>query len=81
MLLSVAIGSLFGTDATTLISISLGAGRAEEARLHLSQTVAVSILAAAAIALLTFLFMSPVLPLLGVTAALVPFAREYRRPQ
>jgi len=78
MLLSAATGSLFGTGAPTLISISQGAGRAKEARLHLSQTFAVSILAAAVIALLIFLFMSAVLRLLDVTAARVLFARLWR---
>ncbi|MGO9411864.1 MAG: MATE family efflux transporter [Spirochaetia bacterium] len=77
MLLSVAIGSLFGAGATTLISISLGAGRAEEARSLLGQAFAASILAAAVIALLTLAFMSPVLRLLGATPALLPFARRY----
>ena len=77
MLVSVAIGSLFGAGATTLISISLGAGREAEARSLLGQAFAASLLAAFAIAALTFVVMSPVLRLLGATPTLLPLARQY----
>jgi MATE family, multidrug efflux pump len=77
MLLSVAIGSLLGAGATTLISISLGAKRETEAASVLGQAFAVSMLAAVAVASLTFLFMSPVLRLLGATDMLLPYARRY----
>jgi len=77
MLLSVAIGSLLGAGSSTLISISLGAGREEEARSLLGQALVVSILAAAGLTALTLLFMTPVLRMLGATDALLPFARGY----
>jgi putative MATE family efflux protein len=77
MLMSVAVGSLFGAGATTLISISLGAGREEEARSLLGQAFAASLLAAVGIIALTFLVMTPVLRLLGATPALLPLARRY----
>ena len=77
MLVSVAAGGLFGAGSSTLIAISLGAGREDEARSVLSQVFLVSILSAAAVAVLTFFFMAPVLRLLGAPEALLPFAREY----
>ncbi len=77
MLLSVAVGSLFGAGASTLISISLGAGREQEARSLLGQAFVTSIFAAAGLAALTFFFMTPVLLLLGATDSLLPLTRQY----
>jgi len=77
MLVSVAVGSLFGAGATTLISISLGAGREADARSLLGQAFAASLLAAGGIVALTFLVMMPVLRLLGATPTLLPLARQY----
>ncbi len=77
MLVSVAVGSLFGAGSSTLISISLGARREAEARSVLSQAFAMSIISAVVVAAFTLLLMTPILRALGAPDALLPFARRY----
>jgi putative MATE family efflux protein len=77
MLVSVAVGCLFGIGSSTLISIALGEKREREARLLLGQAFAASFVAAVAVAAATYMVMTPILRLLGAGSALLVPARTY----
>jgi putative MATE family efflux protein len=77
MLLSIAIGLLFGVGSSTLISVALGAGRRNEANRALAQAFHASTISSILVAAVSFILMDDVLRLFGTTPALMPLAREY----
>ncbi|MDE6853166.1 MAG: MATE family efflux transporter [Lachnospiraceae bacterium] len=73
----VGLGLLFGNGAASYISRLLGRGDKENADKVASTALYSSISVGAVIILLSLLFLSPILKLLGATDSILPFAKTY----
>ena len=72
-----AIGNIFGQGGSSLISRLLGGGDRDAVRRVSSFCFYVSILSGAVIAVLLFLFKTPLLHLLGASSDTMPYASDY----
>jgi putative MATE family efflux protein len=73
--LSLSLG--LGIAASALVSRSLGAGEADKARRYATSALAATTVVAIAIAMLTALFIDPLLSMLGATGGAAAEARRY----
>lgn len=76
-LILMAFGMLIGMGATSLVSIRLGQNRREEARRIVGNSFILLIIACLFISLICFFFMDDILVLLGATAEVLPYARDF----
>lgn len=72
-----AFGFMFGHGAGSIISRRLGAKDRESASKFASTSFVCSMLAGAVIEIMGFLFLNPLMRLLGSTDTILPFARTY----
>lgn len=72
-----AVGNIFGNGAPSYISRCLGAGKEEEAQRTSSVSVYVSVGITLFMTVLCFLFMEPILEMLGASADTIKPARKY----
>lgn len=77
MNLVLAVCMLVAMGGATVCSIELGAGRLERAAQVLGHNVVLSLLFALAFALLSLLFLDPILRLFGASEETLPYARDY----
>jgi putative MATE family efflux protein len=77
MLIAEGIGALLSAGAGTLISISIGAGKRDEANSVLGQAFASAVAAAIPVMAASWILMDPILRLFGTTEAIMPLARTY----
>lgn len=73
------LGLLLGNGAASCISRLLGRGDSKSADQTASTALYGSLLAGAVVILLSMLFLSPILRLLGATEGILPYAAEYAR--
>lgn len=73
------LGLLLGNGAASCISRLLGRGDTKSADQTASTALYGSMLAGAVVILLSMLFLSPILRLLGATEGILPYAAEYAR--
>jgi len=71
------LGTLFGSGACTAIAMALGQGDREKAKQFSSFCLWASIAVGAAVAAAMFLFMDPLLALMGTNSETVEYARAY----
>lgn len=74
-----AIGFAIGMGAGTLASRQLGAKNDKEANMYASTGVFIGLVVALVIAVLGFVFVSPLMKLLGATSTILPYAEDYAR--
>jgi len=79
MNLSIALGTLVGVGAMTLISIMLGQKNYEAAQKVLTTTLSLKLITAFLFTVFTLSFLDPILRLFGASDATLPFARDYMR--
>lgn len=72
-----AFGFMFGHGAGSIIARKLGQKQPEEASVTASTSFACSLLAGLAIMLFGFLFVNPLMRLLGSTETILPYSRTY----
>lgn len=72
-----AFGFMFGHGAGSIISRSLGKGQADEAGKLASVSFFTSLIVGAIIMAAGFVFLEPMLKLLGSTSTILPFAKDY----
>lgn len=72
-----AFGFMFGHGAGSIIARSLGQKKSEEASVTASTSFVCSLLAGSAILLFGFLFVNPLMRLLGSTETILPYSRAY----
>jgi putative MATE family efflux protein len=77
MIIAMAVGSLFSVGTSTLVSIAVGKGERDEAAKVLGQGFAASLLASAAVIVIGWFFMDPLLLAFGTTVKILPMARDY----
>ncbi|MBQ7269099.1 MAG: MATE family efflux transporter [Bacteroidales bacterium] len=77
MNLSVALGTLVGVGAMTLISVLLGQKNYDTARKVLANTLSLNIIIGAVFTALSIAFLDPVLRFFGASDVTLPFARDY----
>lgn len=77
MLIMMAFMMLIGIGATSLISISLGEKKKDEAELILGNTIVLLIIMSVIITALGLIFMDPMLKLFGASENVLPYARAY----
>ena len=77
MNLSAALGTLVGVGAATLISILLGQKNHENAAKVLSNVVSLNVILGTLFAIVSLLFLDPILRFFGASDATLPFARSY----
>lgn len=72
-----ALVLLIGVGAGTHISIKLGAGEKETANKLLDNSIKLSAISALLVMLIIWLFLEPILRVLGTDNSILPFAKEY----
>lgn len=77
MNLSVALGTLVGVGAMTMVSVLLGQRDYEKARKVLSNTLSLNVIIGLLFAVLSIAFLDPVLRFFGASDNTIPFARDY----
>lgn len=75
----VGLGLLFGNGAASYISRLLGNGKKDLAGKTASTAVYSSVFIGAIIILITFIFLTPILKMLGATESILPYAQTYSR--
>ena len=76
----VALGTMFGTGTTALVSRKLGSGDQQGANNIFSFVIAVTIVIGIVTAALILLFLRPLIGLLGANEALFPYCYGYAMP-
>lgn len=74
-----AIGMMFGSGGNALIARKIGEGREDEARQDFSLLLVVAFVVSLALTVLGLLFLQPILRMLGADATLMPYCMEYAR--
>ncbi len=77
MNLSIALGTLVGVGAMTMISVLLGQKNYETARKVLANTLSLNIIIGVLFAAVSIAFLNPILRFFGASDATLPFARDY----
>ncbi len=77
MLFIMACGMLIGLGANSLVSIRLGQGRGDEAELIMGNALTLLIAFSVVITAAGLLFLDPLLTLMGASAAVMPYARDF----
>ena len=77
MNISIALGTLVGVGAMTLISILLGQKNYEAAGKVLSNTLTLNILIGVFFTIVALVFLDPILYFFGASERTIPFARDY----
>lgn len=77
MNLSVALGTLVGVGAMTLISVLLGQKNYETARKVLSNVLSLNVILGVIFSAVTLLFLDPILFFFGASENTLPYARSY----
>jgi len=77
MNISVALGTLVGVGAMTMISILMGQKKLETANKVLGSLVTLNIIIGVLFTIFTLLFLDPILTLFGASPNTLPFARDY----
>lgn len=77
----IAIGTMFGTGATAIVSLLLGAKKEQEARQKLTFVVCVTVLIGIVIAVIIMLCLRPILLALGADESIYQYCYDYAFPQ
>lgn len=77
MNISIALGTLVGVGAMTLISILLGQKNYEAAGRVLSNTLTLNVIVGVLFTVVAMLFLDPILYFFGASDKTIPFARDY----
>ena len=77
MNLSIALGTLVGVGAMTLISVLLGQKNYETARKVLANTLSLNVIIGILFAAFAIAFLDPILRFFGASDVTLPFARDY----
>ena len=75
----VGLGLLFGNGAASYLSRLLGRGEKETANKVASTALYSSVVVGAVIIIVSIIFLTPILKLLGATNSILPYAQEYAR--
>ena len=76
-ILSIAIGVLFGSGSSAVISLKLGEQRKDEAEAVLGSSMFLFFALGCTVAVLGLIFLEPILRLVGATRVTMPYARRY----
>jgi putative MATE family efflux protein len=77
MNITAAFGAMVGVGASSMVSIRLGQHDRKSATEILGNAVMLNIILGIAVALLTFIFLDPILYALGASAETLPYAKEF----
>ncbi|MBU3114122.1 MATE family efflux transporter [Clostridium lacusfryxellense] len=77
MLVMMAFSMLIGIGANSLVSIRLGQNRKEEAQGIFGNAVSLLILSSLSLSIIGIVFLNPLLKLLGASAQILPYAKDY----
>ena len=77
MNISIALGTLVGVGAMTLISIMLGQKKYESAGKVLSNTLTLNVIIGVVFTIMALAFLDPILYFFGASERTIPFARDY----
>lgn len=78
--LVIALGTMFGTGLTAIVSIKLGEGRQKEANENLTFVILAAIAAGVIVAVISFLFLKDIIYLLGANDAIYGYCHDYLFP-
>ena len=79
MNLTLAVGLLLGLGGAAISSIRLGEGRQEDASRSMGCVLTLSLICGVTLAVLSVLFLDPLLRLFGASDEALPYARDYMR--
>lgn len=77
MNLSIAVGTLVGIGAMTMISVLLGQRDYEKARKVLANTLSLNVIIGILFSVVSLIFLDPILYFFGASENTLPYAREY----
>lgn len=77
MNLAIAVSTLVGIGASTLISVSLGQKNYEKSRKILGNMISLNLIITGLFSILGLIFMDPILRFFGASDATIPYARDY----
>lgn len=77
MNISIALGTLVGVGAMTLISVLLGQKDYSTARKVLANTLSLNVIIGIVFSIVTIVFLDPILRFFGASDVTLPFARDY----
>lgn len=79
MLILMAFAMLIGIGANSLVAIRLGEQKKDEAELIMGNALILLVVSTAVISILGLIFLDPLLKIIGASADVLPYAREYLR--
>lgn len=79
MIITLAIGILFGQGGATVFSISLGQGKVDKAEKALGNAISMLLIVGAIITVLGEIFLKPLLVSFGASKTVLPYSMEYMR--
>lgn len=77
MNLSAAFGAMVGLGSSTVLSVKLGQRDYDSAKLILGSTVTLNVIVGLLFAVISFIFLDPILYFFGASEATLPYAREF----
>lgn len=77
VIISTAIGSLFGNGASANLSLRLGEGKKDEAKKSIGTTITVTIIVSIVFSILAYIFLPLLINFFGCTEKVYPYALEY----
>lgn len=80
LMISIAVGTMFGSGGNALISKKLGEGKTQEARKNFTLLILTTIIVSYIISIICFIFRKPILYVLGADATIYNYCEAYAMP-
>lgn len=80
LMISVAVGTMFGTGGNALISKKIGEGKIQEAKENFSLLLISTVLISAIISIISFIFRKPIIYMLGANSLVYKLCEAYAIP-
>lgn len=80
VMISIAVGTMFGSGGSALISKKLGEGKTQEARKNFTLLILTTIIVSYIISIICFIFRKPILYVLGADATIYNYCEAYAMP-
>lgn len=80
LMISVAVGTMFGTGGNALISKKIGEGKIQEAKQNFTLLLISTILISSIISIISFIFRKPILYMLGANSIIYKLCESYAVP-
>lgn len=80
LMISIAVGTMFGAGGNALISKKIGEGKVQEAKQNFTLLVITTVLISSIVSIISFIFRKPILYMLGANSIIYKFCESYAVP-